>query len=126
MIELKINRSTLRVLSVVFSEFLRSSLGEAAGEAILFLLRRELKRDPFEVFWENPKAFYRGIERVLGVGAKILIKLLISRINSELGLSMSPERFLKLMQSDNKSSIEEVRSFIANMHESYKSKGDVK
>lgn len=122
MIELKINRSTLRVLGVVFSEILRSSLGRAASEVILFLLRRELGRDPFEVLWENPKTFYRGMEKILGIGAEVLIKLLVSRINSELGLSMSAERFLELVQSSNKSSVEEIRSFLAKISESYQSK----
>ncbi|MEM3479187.1 MAG: hypothetical protein QXV74_04000, partial [Candidatus Bathyarchaeia archaeon] len=53
-----------------------SSLGESASEAALFFLRRGLGRDPFEVFWEDPGAFYRELERVFGVGAKVLIKLL--------------------------------------------------
>ncbi|MEM2728715.1 MAG: hypothetical protein QXF59_06570 [Candidatus Bathyarchaeia archaeon] len=100
-----------------------SSLGESASEAALFFLRRGLGRDPFEVFWEDPGAFYRELERVFGVGAKVLIKLLVSRINSEFGLNMSSERFVELMQRGDESSVEEIRSFLTKIAESCRGKG---
>ncbi|MEM2152330.1 MAG: hypothetical protein QW241_04330, partial [Candidatus Bathyarchaeia archaeon] len=59
---------TIEVFRMICREVLHSSLGESAGEAVLFFLRRGLGRDPFEVFWEDPGAFYRELERVFGVG----------------------------------------------------------
>lgn len=89
----------------------------------MFFLRRDLGRDPFEVFWDDPGAIYREMEKVFGVGAKVLIKLLVSRINSEFGLNISSERFLELMRSGDQRSIDEMRSFLTKIAESYKGKG---
>ncbi|MEM3479840.1 MAG: hypothetical protein QXV74_07360 [Candidatus Bathyarchaeia archaeon] len=75
------------------------------------------------MFWEDPGAFYRELERVFGVGAKVLIKLLVSRINSEFGLNMSSERFVELMQRGDESSVEEIRSFLTKIAESCRGKG---
>lgn len=99
-----------------------SSLGESAGEAIIFFLRRELKRDPFEMVWEDPKAVYHAMEKTLGVGAKVLINVLVTTINRECGLNMDPERFLDFIRSGNQESIEEIRYFIRRVVESYGSR----
>ncbi|MEM2482025.1 hypothetical protein DSO06_00370 [Candidatus Nezhaarchaeota archaeon WYZ-LMO8] len=99
---------------------LYSLLGDSACEATLFYMHRSLGRDSFEVLWDDPKSFYRELEKVFGVGAKILIKLLVSRINSELGLNISPERFLELMCADDQHSIEELRSLITKIVEMYR------
>ncbi|MEM2351342.1 MAG: hypothetical protein QXT26_02935, partial [Thermoproteota archaeon] len=89
-----------------------SSLGESAGEAAIFLLREVMRRDPFEVLWENPRAFYEEIVKVFGEGAKVLINVLIENINREYGLTMRPEHFLELMREGDRKALEEIRSFI--------------
>ncbi|MEM2151408.1 MAG: hypothetical protein QXG68_07810 [Candidatus Bathyarchaeia archaeon] len=105
----------------VFRETLRkmicSSLGESAGEAVLFFLREALKRDPFEVLWEDPRAVYYEMTKVLGEGAKVLINLLVTNINRECGLNISPDHFLKLMRNGNQRSVEELRLFLRKMAE---------
>lgn len=114
--------TTIEIVRVICREILHSSLGESAGEAILFFLRSNLGRDPFEVLWDDPGAFYREMEKIFGVGAKVLVKLLVSRINSELGLNISPERFLELMQRGDQRSAEEIHSFLTKIADSYRVK----
>ncbi|MBS7625308.1 MAG: hypothetical protein QXF59_05365 [Candidatus Bathyarchaeia archaeon] len=114
--------SSVKVFREVFRRVLLSSLGESAGEAALFFLRRSLGCDPFEVFWDNPGGFYRELEKIFGVGTKVLIRLLASRINSELGLNIDPERFLELMRSEDRRSAEEIRSLIMKIAELYEGK----
>lgn len=94
-----------------------SSLGESAGEAVLFFLREALKRDPFEALWDNPRTVYHEMVRVFGEGAKVLINLIVTNINRECGLNISPEYFLELMRNGNQRSVEELRSFLRKMAE---------
>jgi len=101
---------------------LYSLIGEPACKATLFFLYKSLGRDPFEVFWSNPKTFYRELESFLGAGAKVLIELLVSRIDGELGLNMKTEHFLELMQRGDQKSVEEIRSFITRIYEQCKDK----
>lgn len=104
------NRTIIKIFSEICIRIIYSSLGESAGGAILFLLHKDLGRDPFEVFWEDPKTFYHTIEKIFGAGTKVLINLLIAGINRESGLNINPEHFLELMRSGDQSSVEEIRS----------------
>ncbi|MEM0233684.1 MAG: hypothetical protein QXL22_06670 [Candidatus Nezhaarchaeales archaeon] len=88
----------------------------------MFFLYKSLSRDPFEVFWSDPKTFYRELESFLGAGAKVLIELLVSRIDSELSLNMKTEHFLELIQRGDQKSVEEIRSFITKIYERCKDK----
>ena len=112
----------IEIFGTVLRNILRSSLGESAGEAVLFFLRRGLGRDPFEAFWDNPKSVYQEMVNIFGVGAKILINILVMRINSEFGLNMSSERFVELMQRGDESSVEEIRSSLTKIAELYERK----
>lgn len=114
--------SAVETFREICKRILYSLLGESACLAILFYLRRGLGRDPFEAFWDDPKAFYRELEKVLGVGADLLVKLLVSRINSDYGSNMSPERFLELMRSSDQYSVEEIRLFLMRIVELHMSK----
>lgn len=86
----------------------------------MFFLHRDFGRDPFEVFREGLRDLYRAMERVLRAVAKVLISLLVTSINGKFGLNMNPEHFLDLMCSG---SVEEIRSFLNRVAESYGSKG---
>lgn len=111
--------SAVKIFGDVFKRALYSSLGETAGEAVLFFLRREMNRDPFEMLWENPGAFYRVMESIFGAGTKVLVAMLITKVNQEYGLSISSERFLDLMRRGDRESIDEIRSYIKRIAESY-------
>jgi len=107
----------IEVFRDTFKKVLYSSIGESVCEAIIFFLHRELNRDPFEVFWENPRTVYHAMKKILGVGAEILINTFVERVNQEYGLSMRAERFLSLMCNSNQNSIEEVRDFLREIAE---------
>ncbi|MEM2718723.1 MAG: hypothetical protein QXJ13_05735 [Candidatus Bathyarchaeia archaeon] len=62
--------SIVEAFREVCRQILYSLLGESASEAALFFLRKGLGRDPFEVFWEDPGAFYRALEGFLGLALK--------------------------------------------------------
>lgn len=111
------NRAIIKIFGEICIRAIHSSLGESAGEAVLFFLRRDLGRDPFEVFWEDPKTFYHTMEKIFGAGTKILINLLIAGINRESGLNINPEHFLELMRSGDQSSSDEIRSFLKRVAE---------
>ncbi|MCS7116494.1 MAG: hypothetical protein RMJ31_04530 [Nitrososphaerota archaeon] len=110
----------IEVFREICKRTLQSLLGEASGEAVLFLLRKNLGRDPSEVFWEDPGAVYREMERIFGIGAKVLINFLVTKINEKFDLNMNPEHFLDLMRSGDQHSVEEIRSFLAKIAELYK------
>ncbi|MEM2384833.1 MAG: hypothetical protein QXL74_06025 [Candidatus Bathyarchaeia archaeon] len=110
-------RRFIEVFRETSRKIICSSLGESAGEAVLFFLREALKCDPFEVLWEDPRAVYYEMMRVLGEGAKVLINLLVTNINRERGLNMSPDHFLELMRNGDQRSVEELRLFLRKMAE---------
>ncbi|MBS7640689.1 MAG: hypothetical protein QXJ19_03865 [Candidatus Bathyarchaeia archaeon] len=111
--------STIEVFRRICTKVLYSVLGESAGAAVLFFLRSNLGCDPFDMFWENPKAVYDVMEKIFGSGAIILIEALVTNINSECDLSMDPRHFLTLMQRGDMFSLEEMRSFIVKVAESW-------
>lgn len=109
------SETSLRVFCTLSRRIIYSMLGESAGKAILFFLQEALRRDPFEVLWENPKAFYDEMSRIFGEGTKVLINILLTNIDRECGLSMNPEHFIEIVQSSNQGSLEEIRSFIRDV-----------
>lgn len=109
------SHTVIETFREICKKILYSSLGESSGEAVLFFLRKGLSKDPFEVLWNNPKAFYREMEKVFGIGANVIINLLVTKINNEFGLSMSFEHFLELIRSNDQQSIKEIRSFITEI-----------
>ncbi|MCX8170733.1 MAG: hypothetical protein N3E47_01995 [Candidatus Bathyarchaeota archaeon] len=115
--------SIIEVFRNVCRRALHSGLGESAGEAVLFFLHRGLGRDPFNALWEDPKSVYYEMEKIFGVGAKILINLLIAGVNKEYGLNMNHERLLELMRCGDQMSIEEIRSFMRKIAEAHKYRG---
>lgn len=117
--------SAIEVFRDVSKRALRFSLGESAGEAVLFFLHRSLGRDPFDALWDDPKSVYHELEKIFGVGTKVLINLLIMEVKRKYGLNMSPERFLELMRSGDQMSIEEIRSFIRKVAETHRCRGDM-
>lgn len=104
----------------ISSKILCSSLGESACKAVLFFLHAELGRNLSEMFWENPKAAYQAMKKVLGIGTKVLISILVTKINQEYGLTMDPKHFLSLMCNGNQNSVEEIRAFLRKVAELYR------
>ncbi|MEM0489384.1 MAG: hypothetical protein QXY75_07325 [Candidatus Bathyarchaeia archaeon] len=102
-------------LREIYESILYSSIGESAGRAVLLLLRRNLKRDPFIVLWEDPIAFHKALEKVLGVGARVLVRLLVN-VLTESGLTINSDYFLELI---NRGAVEEIRSYLMKIADSH-------
>lgn len=105
----------LKAFRETFRRIVCSSLGESAGEAVIFLIKEALRRDPIEALWDNPSVVYNEMVRLFGEGTKILISILASNINRECGLSVNPEYLLELMRNGSRSAIDEIRSFIESV-----------
>jgi len=105
----------IEFFSRFFRRVLTSSLGESAAEALLLVLRRGLGQEPSELFWENPKEFYSGMEKTVGMGTEVLVKLLVAAINREGNLNIYPDKFIELMRSGDPKSIGEIRSILRRL-----------
>lgn len=112
MIMIKSEHHFVEAFREVCKRIICSSLGESAGEALLFLLQDALKCDPFSVLWNDPKSFYRSLEGVLGAGSRVLINILVAGLNREYNLDVDSEHLVKLMLSGDRGSAEEIRFFI--------------
>ncbi|MEM4603327.1 MAG: hypothetical protein QW794_04290 [Thermosphaera sp.] len=89
-----------------------SLLGESAGEAVVLLLEKSLQQDLGRALWENPKRIYDELLRMFGEGTRVLMNIIISNINQECKLNIEPGKIMKLMCSENRSDVEELRSII--------------
>lgn len=107
----------------IFRKILYSSLGESAGEALLFILRMELGRDLVEAFWEDPRVVYQTMEKILGIGTKVLIDILVTRIRQDYGLNIESEYVLDLMRRGDQSSTRGMRFLLRKIVESYVERG---
>lgn len=103
----------------VFKKILSSTFGGLAGETLMFLLKEALGCDPIETLWENPRAVYNEMVRIFGEGAKVLISILVSTIDREYGLDMSPERFLELIYNGSEGALKEIRAFMSSIMRGY-------
>lgn len=110
------DKEIIEVFRNVFRRVISSCLGGSVVEAVLFLLRERLRRDPFEVLWDDPKAFYSEMFRVFGDGAKVLVSVLVVGINNKYGLREDPSRLLEVMRSG-QGSPDYVRSFMRRVAE---------
>ncbi|MGP3702811.1 MAG: hypothetical protein ACKD6N_03430 [Candidatus Bathyarchaeota archaeon] len=113
----------VEVFREIFRKIVYSSLGESAGEVLMFFLQKDLGRDPFNIFWENPEAFYYTIKKVFGVGAEVLINLLVGEINKGCGLNINQEHFLELICSGSQGCVEELHNFLKKVAELYRREG---
>lgn len=106
------NMSDAEILRELFRKILHSLLGESAGEAVLLLLEKNLQQDLGRTLWEDPGRIYHELFKIFGEGTKVLISIMISRINQEFKLNVESEKIMKLMCSKDQSSAEELRSIM--------------
>ena len=62
-----------RLICRIFREAITEALGSSPHKIILFHLERLFGEDPYGVLAEDPKAFYIGLQRVLGPGADVVL-----------------------------------------------------
>ncbi|MEM4922345.1 MAG: hypothetical protein QXU65_05050 [Sulfolobales archaeon] len=78
----------------------------------MLLLEKSLQQDLGRALWENPKRIYDELLRMFGEGTRVLMNIIISNINQECKLNIEPGKIMKLMCSENRSDVEELRSII--------------
>jgi len=104
--------SNAEILRELFRKILHSLLGESAGETVLLLLEKNLQQDLGRTLWEDPRRIYYELFKIFGEGTKVLINIMISRINQEFKLNIESEKIMKLACSKDQSSAEELRSIM--------------
>lgn len=100
-------------------ETAESTFGISAGETILFVLRSNFKRNPFEVLWEKPKAVYDELEKIFGDGTKVLINIFVKKVNEKTGLNADVEEILKLMRDNSPQSLDKFRLLLKELVKCY-------
>ncbi|MEM2319169.1 MAG: hypothetical protein QXG11_01395 [Candidatus Bathyarchaeia archaeon] len=111
--------SILNTLRRMFNDVVSMSLCESAGETIIFVLRSKLGEDPFEVFWERPKAVYEELKGIFGDGTNILINLWVKAFKQRAEANVDPEKFLHFLQRGDYESIQEVRRMLTELVVAY-------
>lgn len=104
----------------VFRRLLYSLLGESVGEAVLTLVKKSIQQDITKAFWENPRRVYDELFKIFGEGTKVLISIIVSRINQECGLDIKPEKLITLMCSGDQGNVNEIHSIMMLIAKSYK------
>jgi len=112
----------LRDVAKASRQAIVSLLGEPIADAILFHLKRKLERNPFEVLWENPKAFYNGLKEIFGQeGSKVLIMGLVDILAEMFSIDLNPRGLVKLMNSEVPRSVKEIQKFLKEIADLYAS-----
>ena len=109
----------------IFGEIMGSALGPSISVIIGFQLEKRLNRDPFEVLWENPKAFYTELRNMFADGAEVLISVVARGLMKRYNLGLSSDEFLKLISSDDEKSKEKLHKIWINLAKSSNPKKNV-
>lgn len=109
----------ISVLRSMFTDVVSMSLCESAGETIIFVLRNRLRGDPFEVFWERPKAVYEELKRIFGDGTDVLINLWIRAFRQKVEVNVDPEKFMRLFKNSDPKCVEEIRRMLRKLVTAY-------
>jgi hypothetical protein len=101
----------------VFEEATSTALGSSCNTVITFHLKQKFGKDPYEVFAEDPRAFYTALEEIFGAGAESIITLVGTFLINRYGLTLSAQSFVNLVVKGDKSSknkLQEIFSKVVN------------
>lgn len=91
-------------VKMFFQGAVRSLLGESGSRVLEAYMKRVLGADPYDILYDDPKAFYDGLRSFLGPGANALLKILAKNIIKEYRLEdISPDQILDLMEGGGES-----------------------
>lgn len=99
-------------------EVLSTMLGSNGLRALRYHLERKLGENMYDVFYDNPCRFYKGLKSFLGFGAEPLMRL-IARGLIERGYieGLTPREFLELLSNCDENSETVIRSSYRIPHE---------
>lgn len=87
------DRVVLQCFESFFKEVVGNLLGVSVSESTLFYLKAKLKRDPFEVLWENPKEVYLALEGIFKDGTDVLLRYLAEGFRKKCAVNITAEKF---------------------------------
>ena len=68
--------SERKAIGLIFEEAIIEAIGSPSYTIICFHLKKEFGEDPYETLENDPKAFYKGLQRVLGAGADVVLTII--------------------------------------------------
>ncbi len=112
--------SLCEVARRVFEEAITTALGPTCNTVITFHLKQKFGKDAYEVFVDNPRAFYTALEEIFGAGAESMISLVGNFLVRKYGINCNAEKFVSLVVKSDKTArneLEEILSDIADRAE---------
>ncbi|MCS7112878.1 MAG: hypothetical protein RMJ00_01155 [Nitrososphaerota archaeon] len=100
--------SSRDVVEEVFREALSSRFSREFYQVFIFYIDRDLGRDPFEVFLEDPARVYGKIEEIYGFGATFIFRAIYDYIRGKMRLNISFDEFLYIVKSGDKESLKKI------------------
>ena len=92
-------------------EILNAMLGPNGLRSLRYHLERKLGENMYDVFYDNPCRFYRGLKGFLGFGAEPLMRLIARRLIEEGYIQgLTPRKLLELLNNCDESSEAVIRS----------------
>lgn len=115
------DKETLRqTMCKAFEEATTEAMGSTFPTIMCFHMTRMLCKDPFEVLIDDPKAFYNGLEKILGTGAEAVLSLIYTFLAKKYKIDCTNEEFIKtFIQGDEQSKrrLKETLAVIAHQQQ---------
>ena len=106
------------VVKLFFQSTFRSLLGQSGSRVLEFHMARILKADPYDVLYEDPKAFCDGLKLFLGAGADALLRVIAGSIVKKYCITnLKPDDLVKLMNEGSEEAREKFLKLIGRLVE---------
>jgi len=96
----------------VFEEATTLSLGSPCNTVIVFHLKKKFGKDPYEVFTDDPKEFFKGLEEVFGAAAECMVGLIGAFIVRKYEIACTAEEFVALVVKGDELSKRRLREIL--------------
>jgi hypothetical protein len=101
------------VASKVFEEATTEAMGSTFHTIICFHMKQMLCKDPFEALVDDPKAFYNGLEKILGTGAEAVLSLVYTFLAKKYKTDYTNEEFVKTFTQGDEQSKRKLKETLA-------------
>lgn len=81
----------------VVEEATTEAVGSTFHTIIFFHLQQKFGKDPYEVFMDEPRTFYDGLDEVLGTGANAVIGLIAAFLTKQYGANCTSDELITLL-----------------------------
>ena len=99
----------------VFEEATAATLGSTCSTVISYHLGRKFNKDPFEVFVDDPKSFYGGLQEVFGPGAESMLNLVGTCLAKKYNVDCNAEEFAKSVIKGDESSKAKLKEILSTI-----------